>query len=60
MALVMLLETMFVGGMQLAALWHWSLPLCIYSTLVFKFLIVSVIFKNYILFFNLASIQQIE
>ena len=44
---------MIVGRwcVQLAAIWHWYLPLCIYKKYVFL---------PYILFFNLVFINQIK
>ena len=48
---------MIVGRwyVQLAAIWHWYLPLCIYI-IFFKFYIVSVL-SFFIFFFNLVSIN---
>ena len=40
---------------QLAAVWHWYLPLCIYIT-VFNFIVYLSIF----FFFNLVSINSME
>ena len=43
---------------QLAAMWHWYLPLCIYITFIL-FYIVSV-HSFFIFFFNLVLINQTE
>ena len=44
--------------MQLAAIWHWCLPLCIYITF-FHFFYISV-HSFFTFFFNLVSINEME
>ena len=52
---------MIVGRwyVQLAAIWHWYLPLCIYITF-FNFILCLSIPFFYIYFFNLVTINQTE
>ena len=52
-------QEMIVGRwyVQLAAIWHWYLPLCIYITFS-NFICLSIPF--FIFFFNLVSINQTE